>query len=437
MMQLGKAIREGLARQAAAPRVEHPDAGLLTSFLEQTLPQAERQQVLQHLSLCGDCREVVALSLPEMESVPLAVAQPETSIWKRWLVVRWAATAAAVLLIAGTVTVYRSGNQPHQLAAIVDGPDAVANRAARQAQPAEAPAAKGDVAAARNDVVATTKSEVRPEAAKKSEAKHEAAPPSLMASAAPAPLAKAKTIDEIRKDQLNADLAKAVQSPMAPSPSETLSQPNLSSPAKVATLERPMQVSGAMPAAAGNASPFPPGSGRALRDSNEPVLQTYNQPDGVFTVQKEQPKPSIMFGGRPRSDSFASAATFRRQENSLFSHPMPSLSQRWQVTPDGQLKRSHAIGEDFHPVHVADGIFFKSVAENGSEVWAGGIGGALYHSTDDGKSWMKVMPSAGDQALIADVTAIRATGHGAAELETSNSERWITVDGGQHWRKSN
>jgi hypothetical protein len=48
---------------------------------------------------------------------------------------------------------------------------------------------------------------------------------------------------------------------------------------------------------------------------------------------------------------------------------------------------------------------------------------------------MKLMPSAGDQALIADVTAIRATGRGAAELDTSNAERWITIDGGQHWRK--
>src|SRR5512133_1359776 len=129
MMQLDKAIRKGLARQAAAPATVHPDSDLLTAFLEQALPQPERQQILQHLSLCGDCREVVTLALPEIEvNLAVAAAQPQTSLWKRWLVVRWAAAAAAVIVVAGTVTVYRSTNQPHQMAAIVDGPAYVASR---------------------------------------------------------------------------------------------------------------------------------------------------------------------------------------------------------------------------------------------------------------------------------------------------------------------
>ncbi len=433
MMQLGKAIREGLARQAAAPQVEHPDADLLSSFLEQTLPQAERQQVMQHLSLCGDCREVVALSLPEMESVPVAAAQPEASIWKRWLVVRWAAAAAAVLVIAGTVTVYRSSYQPHQMAAIVDGPDAIASQKARQAKPAEAATVTTKTEVARNEVA---------QEAPKPEPKRETeAAPMMASAAAPAVAAKSKAADEARSDQLNATIAKAVQPPLVPPSAEALSQPNLSTQAKVAPLERPVQVAGAMPAAAGNANPFPPGNGRALIASSEPPVQTYDQPGGVFTVQRSQPKSNVTFRGREAA--MLGEGVSRRREPlgvGMFSNPpmpnAPSLNRRWQVTPDGQLKRSHAIGEEFHPVFVADGIFFKSVAEIGSEVWAGGIGGALYHSTDDGKSWMKLMPSAGDQALIADVTAIRATGRGAAELDTSKGERWITIDGGQHWRKT-
>ena len=43
---------------------EHPDANLLTAFLERTLTERERTQVLNHLAECAECREIVALSLP-------------------------------------------------------------------------------------------------------------------------------------------------------------------------------------------------------------------------------------------------------------------------------------------------------------------------------------------------------------------------------------
>jgi photosystem II stability/assembly factor-like uncharacterized protein len=125
----------------------------------------------------------------------------------------------------------------------------------------------------------------------------------------------------------------------------------------------------------------------------------------------------------------------------MFSNPpappipnAPMLNHGWSVTTNGLLQRSHGVN-DSHTVRVADGVFFKAVAESGMEIWAGGIGGALYHSTDDGRSWMKVMPSAGDQPLIADIVAIHASHRGAAELNTSAGDRWITVDGGQHWTK--
>src|ERR1700685_559337 len=44
----------------------HPDADVLTAFSEQALAASEREDVLQHLALCADCRDVVALALPEM-----------------------------------------------------------------------------------------------------------------------------------------------------------------------------------------------------------------------------------------------------------------------------------------------------------------------------------------------------------------------------------
>ena len=45
----------------------HPDAEMLGAFAEQALSATERDGVLQHLALCEDCRDVVALALPAMD----------------------------------------------------------------------------------------------------------------------------------------------------------------------------------------------------------------------------------------------------------------------------------------------------------------------------------------------------------------------------------
>ena len=447
-MQFDKAIRSGLARQSAAPATVHPEADLLTAFVEQALSQPERQQVLQHLSVCGDCREVIALSLPQIEVAPAVAAQPSKSLWTNWLVVRWAAAAAAVAVVAGTVTLYRSVDQAHPTASIVDGPAYIASQQAKQTPSAESQIAKSE------PQPEAPRTEANPQAkADNAATRHQSESPALMANAAPVDRVPPSALSSVaasaqKKDSGRADqmLAKSQPAPV-PAPPVTVAEsqsPKIQTLADAVPLEKPVPVQGAMTASMGASSNsvFPSGTGRALRPSDEPALQTYTQDAGTFSLSAAEPPPKrgIVFGGRGTE----AAKTLARREPlgvGMFSTapaPMPnapSLNRRWQVTADGQLQRSHAIGEQFHPVHVADGIFFKAVAENGSEVWAGGIGGALYHSTDDGKSWMKVMPSAGDQPLIADVVAIRATGRGAAELNTSKGERWITVDGGQHWMR--
>lgn len=50
----------GQSRGAAS---RHPDADQLSAFAEQALPAHEREEVLLHLAVCGDCRETVAMAL--------------------------------------------------------------------------------------------------------------------------------------------------------------------------------------------------------------------------------------------------------------------------------------------------------------------------------------------------------------------------------------
>src|SRR6202166_2124068 len=110
--------------RAAVPERAHPDADLLTAFAEQALSATERDGVLQHLALCGDCRDVVALALPAAEMAPPQAA-PQTPDEDRvrtavsragapaphklslaWPTLRWAALAAGVVVAAAVLLLH-------------------------------------------------------------------------------------------------------------------------------------------------------------------------------------------------------------------------------------------------------------------------------------------------------------------------------------------
>ena len=81
----------------------HPDADLLTAFAEHSLAGAERDDLVEHLARCGDCREVVSLTLAPQLDVQLASHSSQN--WFRWPLLRgsawhWTAVAAGVVLIA-------------------------------------------------------------------------------------------------------------------------------------------------------------------------------------------------------------------------------------------------------------------------------------------------------------------------------------------------
>src|SRR5258707_969979 len=63
MAELSNLLSQRLA--AAEAQQVHPDADTLTAYMERLLPAVERHQVLEHISACSQCREVMALSLPE------------------------------------------------------------------------------------------------------------------------------------------------------------------------------------------------------------------------------------------------------------------------------------------------------------------------------------------------------------------------------------
>lgn len=79
---------------------EHPSAELLAAFSDGAITPVERGQMLAHLSLCSECRQVIFLSHPELE-IGTAVARTAPRNWFQVPALRWAAAAACVVVIGG------------------------------------------------------------------------------------------------------------------------------------------------------------------------------------------------------------------------------------------------------------------------------------------------------------------------------------------------
>ena len=111
MEQLPKIVQRRL--QGTPNPDVHPDPDLLTAFVEKSLSDGERSQVLRHLAECADCRDVISLALPELE----AARSPELqrSRWLSWPVLRWGALTACIVVVSAAVTFRhdrRSANEP-------------------------------------------------------------------------------------------------------------------------------------------------------------------------------------------------------------------------------------------------------------------------------------------------------------------------------------
>ena len=134
MEKLPKIVGERL--RAAAVAVDHPDPDVLTAFSERSLPEHERSQVLAHLTRCGDCRDVLALSLTA-EEPSVAVIRPIRGRWLTWPRLRWGLVAAGVIVVGSFGALrYRETSHPAMVASY-DAPRAqgIANEAKTQAEP--------------------------------------------------------------------------------------------------------------------------------------------------------------------------------------------------------------------------------------------------------------------------------------------------------------
>ena len=143
-----------------------------------------------------------------------------------------------------------------------------------------------------------------------------------------------------------------------------------------------------------------------------------------------------------------------------------TLPARWAINAAGALQRSYDQGNTWQPVDVnansasvssslevvaktsraekdtakalkRDGSspVFRAVAAVGSDVWAGGSGGALYHSLNAGNQWIRVVPTSAGATLTGDIIRLEFPDSQHGKISTSTSEVWTTSDDGQTWQK--
>ena len=482
-----KIVRERL--KAAPALAPHPDADVLTAFSERSLPESERGVVLEHLARCGDCRDVVALALPEPEAMQTVFA-PARGRWLAWPALRWGFVIAGVVAIAAVGVVQL---QRHQVLT-----------ATKQMARVEAPASPAQNQPTASSLPAT--------AAENKEKSLPVAPAPNAFSAGKAGLASGEGRLSARlepptvsapRPQIGGIGANAFHGQVFHGPQMPTQWQQQNTRAQGAD---PAQASLPVQQTANQAANLkvPPSSQMVEVEASNPAapvnneVQTQNQ-DLQLQAQSVPSTEGATIGGpvgkaKPvvkveaaNLDQTAADATGQQELPSATGNPgmtarsftqlsalAPSRLPRWNITSSGALERSFDQGKTWQDVDVnanlvAGGNFtaanytslvvlekparakessadkkdlkqpaalvFRAVAASGTEVWAGGSSGALYHSLDAGAHWAQVVPSFNGMAISGDVVSVEFSDAQRGRVTTSTGELWITSDDGQTWQK--
>lgn len=395
MNSLPKIVQQRL-RTADGRAGGHPDPDVLAGFAEQRLRQRERAQVLEHLARCGDCREVVSLAVPEALTLHPVGAR---TTWMSWHVLRWAAAAACVVVVGAAVSLrfghktgFDSGARQPEVATVSQP-----NATTPAQVPAEAPAEADDQLA------------VKAESQSAPAASQQFAPQKLAKKLDQGAVSGGRVAESrASRNQPATPMAGLFSLPLTEAPAgEERGQAELGVPAPPSATNE-MMLAGTRGNTSGEMSQVLPG--KAKDEIAEQVRAREGMAAGTMAYSERAPlKAQRMFRAKGRL--------------------------RWMVSSEGVLLRSFDAGKAWQTVPVASDAVFRTVTSIGSDVWAGGLAGALYHSADGGQHWVQVRPGTQGQALSADIVSIEFSDAQHGEIGTADGELWITADGGQSWQK--
>jgi hypothetical protein len=378
MEELPKIVVERLGR-SAGPQT-HPDPDLINAFAENSLAEGDRTELLQHLARCSDCREVVALSLPEQAAPGLGGPQPVgAAALLSWPVLRWGALAACFVVVGAAVILRYESRFKSREMATAQAPG-VAKLDEKIVPPAAPP--KPDNAQGSNEISGGPPGNAR-------DAISASSPPALKKAIPnrPAPTTTEKKLDALR----------LFEQPRSALQSAGTVAVNAAEPAS--------------PAPNGALAELVPG--HAKEAESEAVKDNLVASAGIAAKQKV-------------------SAALAANKAML---PLAALLPRWTLSSDGTLQRSLDSGKTWETIPVGSQAKFRALAANGYDIWVGGSAGALFHSPDAGQHWTQMRPIAKGELLSADIIGVEFADPQHGKISTSAQETWTTDDGGQSWEK--
>jgi photosystem II stability/assembly factor-like uncharacterized protein len=405
----------------ASPSVsQHPDAEVLTAFSEQSLRQHERALVMEHLSACRDCREILALALPAVEGSQqdLALVVPRRS-WLSVPVLRWGVVTAGVAVLASAGFLHYRQGRPEGAS-----PALVARSVGAKPEMTESsrPPSRAPKTASGSGFDADTK----PSRQAKKMAMAE--PPQDL----PSSLGKVKSVPAMAKR----------------------------APAAVSGAQAVASVPSGEAFVAKKQNSFATQNQRRDALQNRATEQNTSDEDDserlVVGKAKAPVAPETGSAGKVTPNPAAPSAA-----ESAIAAALPLPPTQWTTSSAGHLQRSFDGGKSWQDVDVRatpgldanlavtgkdknelkgtapsySSARFRAVFAAGNDVWAGGSGGVLFHSSDGGDTWARVIPSVGGVVLTADITAVEFADSQYGKITTAAGEIWATADCGQSWQK--
>jgi len=433
MEQLPKIVRD---RWQAGQAGEHPNSDLLTAFVEQSLTERERTQILEHLSRCRECRDVVSLAAPEPALCSKTQPARPVSSWLRWPVLRWSALAACVVVVSAVGWLYRERiSHPPMQASTNERIVPLSNLPKRAEAEKSAASAKETPETSTGSRDAVRAAAPRDKALAASRSYNEAEPTEEPAK--PAPAASPAVQARGNRFALNVESNKVTDVP------------------------RPSEKRQAAPAAAYQGTPIGGGPIAAAKAATGDMVAKDERAKSdqivaeVVAVAPEMPGREVKSAKRkageggvqklPKqvdSDVTETQTAFATEPlaSTAASTNAPGLlrdlkSTRWSLSDDGLPQRSFNAGNTWEKVQVDHTTGFRALSAQGFEVWVGGRNGVLYHSTDLGMHWTRVTPMIEGAALSADIVRIEFSDSLHGKLTTAENQTVVTSDGAKSWQK--
>jgi hypothetical protein len=418
MSDVPKFVLKRLQENAALET--HPDADLLTGFVEKSLLEPERNRVTEHLARCSACRAVVALAMPESPELEVPALTTSSNARRRdWFnpaVLRWVvATAGIVAVTSVGILQYRS----HQNKIADDNILLSRNAAPPPVPPAD-----------QAPLVPSQPLPVPPQAKQR------------------------QPTDSREKAQLSrpehmitgGSTDSSIKMLRTPPGGYTASAPG----AAVASGYAGGRVSAAPPPPA----PNPSFGQQPEASSSSPMVEVESQSATIATSTENEVADQLA-----KDEKKQTSKTQSSTDSAVITPP-----SRWSISADGALQRSWDDGHTWIIVNPGASVrgstaalsankgalkgsanaatgrpgsnsVFRAATAFGSEVWAGGSAAALYHSSDSGLHWTRVVPSASGANLTGDIATIEFSDPQHGTVTTSAGEVWLTADAGRTWAR--